>query len=237
MREVIRSWRPIALRLSPAASSSWTVAWLARVRSANRCPLGQGELEGSSSFSGSGAGWAGPDARTCRHPRWSATHRSAASLRLCQRCHLSATCTACGAPAVTPSAKNGARSRQTTSTPAVSRANRPGWMPPGRAAGPMDAGFRRRPGQSRSDALYGLRTHRRRPPAGLELRGQVTLRPVAAPCCGSRTRRRRAPGGHRPDRRARGRPRPASTAGARSVGRTDGSGLVAVRRRSAARTR
>lgn len=40
---------------------------------------------------------------------------SAASLRLCQRCHRSATCTACGAPMVAPSAKNGARSRHTTS--------------------------------------------------------------------------------------------------------------------------
>lgn len=79
--------------------------------------LGQGEPEGSSNFSGPGAGWVGSGARTCRHPRWSATHRSAASLRLCQRCHLSATYTACGAPAVAPSAKNGARPRQTTSTP------------------------------------------------------------------------------------------------------------------------
>ncbi len=98
VRAVMRSWRPIALRLSPVADSSWTVAWFTRVRSAKRWPLGQGEPEGSSSFFGSGARWAGPGARTCGHPRWSATHRSAAALRLRQRCHLSATCTACGAP-------------------------------------------------------------------------------------------------------------------------------------------
>lgn len=46
-----------------------------------------------------------------------ATFRSAASLRLCRGCHWSAAWTACGAPAAAPSAKNGARSRQTTSTP------------------------------------------------------------------------------------------------------------------------
>lgn len=39
MREVMRSWRQITLRLSPSASSSWTVACLARVRSAKRCPV------------------------------------------------------------------------------------------------------------------------------------------------------------------------------------------------------
>lgn len=217
------SWRPVALRLSPAASSSWTVACLTRVRSAKRCPLGQGEPDGSSNFSASAAGWAGPGAWTCRQPRWSATHRSAASLRLCQRCHRSATCTACGAPAVAPSVKK-VRDRGRPPRPqAASRAKRPGWTPPGRAGGPLDAYFRRRPGQSRSDALCGSRTHRRRPPAGLELRGQATLRPAAVPCCGSRTHRSSSPCGHRPDRRARGRPRPASTSGARSAGRTDGS--------------
>ncbi len=53
------SWRLIALRLSPAASRSWTVACLARVRSAKRWPVGQGEPVGSWILSGSGAGWAG----------------------------------------------------------------------------------------------------------------------------------------------------------------------------------
>lgn len=80
----IRSRRPIALRPSPAASSLWTAAWLTRVRSAKRRPLGQGEPEGSSNLSGPGAGWAGSGARTRRHPRWFATHGSTASLRLRQ---------------------------------------------------------------------------------------------------------------------------------------------------------
>lgn len=43
---------------------------------------------------------------------------------------------------------------------------------------------------------------------GRKPRGQATLRPAAAPCCGTQTRRSNSPCGHRPDRRARGRLRP-----------------------------
>ncbi len=72
------------------------------VRSAKQWPLVQDEPDGSSNLSSSGADRAGSGTSTHRHPRWSATQRSAASLKLCRRCHLSATCTAWGAPAVAP---------------------------------------------------------------------------------------------------------------------------------------
>lgn len=63
----------------------------------------RGEPEASSGGVGSGAvRGAGSGTRTRRHPRCWATLRSAASPRLCHKCHLSATWTARGAPVTAP---------------------------------------------------------------------------------------------------------------------------------------
>lgn len=60
-----------------------------------------------------------PGTRTRRHWRWRATARSAAAPRLCHKCQRSATCVACGAPAVAASpprfmARASARGARTT---------------------------------------------------------------------------------------------------------------------------
>lgn len=152
MREVMLSWWPIALRLSPAASRSWTVAWLARVRSAKRCPLGQGEPEGLRTAPARGqagldlapgpAGIRGGLRRTVLQPR--------------SGCARDATCPRPVPPAVPRPLRLRRRTAPDRGRPppprAVSRAKPRGWTPPCRAAGPLETGFRCRPGQSRSDA-------------------------------------------------------------------------------------
>lgn len=137
--------------------SAWTVACLARIRLANRS-LRHGQCTFSS-------GW------------------TDTSPRLFHRCLLSETWTAWGAPAVAPSAKNGARSRQTTSTPgrfgnhaAMLDASRSG-------SGPPADGFRHRPAPFRRPVLYVWRTHRHQPPAGTGLPVRTTRRAAATPRC------------------------------------------------------
>lgn len=78
-------------RLCAASSSAWAEACPDQVRSANRCPVRQGEPDGSSSEAGSGSGSRAAGTRACGQRRCWATARSAASLSLCQRCHRSAT--------------------------------------------------------------------------------------------------------------------------------------------------
>ncbi len=62
-RSVLRLSLLGRLRVALMASAI-TVVWLARIRSAKRCPLGQGEPDGSLNVSDSGASRAGSSART-----------------------------------------------------------------------------------------------------------------------------------------------------------------------------
>lgn len=122
--------------------------------------------------------------------------------------HRSATWTARDAPAVAPFAKNGARSRLLTSVPGASPATRPGWIPPGPAAGPPADGCGNRPPPCRGRSPGTSRSHRRRPVAGTA--PPTSARPRTAVAT------RAAAGGHPEDSSHPG----AGAAGTSETGRT-----------------
>ncbi len=192
--------------------------------SANRCPVGQGEPDSSSSgaCSGSGSGVAGTRGRWQR--RCWATVRSAALVGWCRRCRRSTFWAACGAWVEVPWVAHDFGARP-VGGPCRQAGRLPGGQPIGRAAGL---------GVEQVGAVVAIpwawRVRRTPTLAARGSRIREGCSPVGAPCCGCRMPRERGRCGPRTAPRGPGRQQPGRSSVARPSDRAGVSGRVAARR-------